>query len=285
MTVAKRQTQQRVLARRRAFLCALAGLLALLGAQQALAQAPAAAAPAAPAAAAPPTAGGGAQFYRLTFLEFDQYSFQNHPFFQITGDSDFKDGDAATAFTSVNTPVTAGRENLVLKGLHSLPPFGIEAGQRYDFIFPKAWSYGFDYHRFSQTDVEALDTTKSVVTIPRISMDMYLYSFFVRGYAFDAEKPGINYYIGFGLGMLEGKFDAIPYAGAQEQRVGFHMTPIGMTQLGVEARGDSFGVRYEVRLVRARKVELDKNPFLDQQKETVINFTGSLIKLTAFYQF
>jgi hypothetical protein len=63
------------------------------------------------------------------------------------------------------------------------------------------------------------------------------------------------------------------------------MVPIGMTQLGVEARGDSFGIRYEVRLVRARNVQLDKNPYLDRTDVTEINFSGSLIKLSAFYQF
>ena len=289
MTVAKRQAGQGKRAWRGTLVCVLTGTVWLLGGHVALAQAPGAApAPAAPAAAAAPPAGAGAGglFYRITFLELDQYSFQEHPFFQIVGDPDLKDGDAASTITNVGTPATASNENLALKGIHSLPPFGFETGQRIDFIFPKAWSFGFDFHRFSQTDVQALDTTKPVVTLDgRISMDMYLYSFILRGYAFDASEPGINYYIGIGLGLLEGKFDAIPYAGANRQRVGFSMLPIGMTQLGVEARGDNFGLRYEVRLVRARKVQLDKNPYLDQTENTEINFSGSLIKLAAFYQF
>jgi hypothetical protein len=281
MIVAKRQAGAIQVAWRRAALCLLTGLGIGFHALPAMAQAPAAAA--APAARA--AGGAGAQFYRLTFLELDQFSFQNHPFFQITGDSDFKGGDSASANTTVGTPVTASNENLILKGIHSLPPFAIEAGQAVDFYFPKSWSYGFDFTRFSQPDVDALDTSKPSVTIPRISMDMYLYSFFLRGYAFDAAQPGINYYLGIGLGLLEGKFDAIPYAGAKQQRIGFNQSPVGMTLLGVEARGDSFGVRYEIRLVRARNVYLDKNPYLDQTDVTKVNFSGSLIKISAFYQF
>jgi hypothetical protein len=279
MTASKRQAKGTVRAWRRAALCALIVLLWAGPAPMAKAQAPAAPAEAAPGAPAGPF------FYRIVFLSLDQYSFQNHPFFQITADSDFKDGDATTSITSIETPATAANDNIVLKGIHSLPNFGLEYGEPYDFIFPKSWVAGFDYHRFSQTDLQALDTDKPVVTIPRISMDFYMYSFYLRGYAFDASEPGINYYVGFGLGYLEGKFDATPYAGAREERVGFSMLPIGFTQLGVEARGENFGIRYEVRLVRARQVDLDSNPYLDQEDVTQVNFSGSLIKIAAFYHF
>jgi hypothetical protein len=263
----------------------LLGCALLLG--RALAPAPLLA-QAPPAPGQEPAAPGRApseQFVRLSFLELSQYSYLRHPFFQITGDTDFRDGDAVSGFSNVETPTTASDENILLKAIHTLPPFGVETGFGINFIYPKAITIGVDYSRFSQTDKQALDTTKSLVTIPRIQMDTYLYSVFVRGYAFDTNEPGMNFYIGFGQGILEGKFDAVPFSGASKERVGFQQTPVGITQLGAESFGTHYGLRYEVRVVRARKVRLDRNPYQNQETVTEIDFSGTLIKISIFYQF
>jgi hypothetical protein len=248
--------------------------------------------PAAPAEAPPPgpegppaAAAAGAQFYRISVLEFSQFAYRNHPFLQITGDSDFKNGDAVSAVSSVQTPRTAQDENLLLKGIHSLPPFGVESVVGMDLFFPKAVSIGFDYTRFSQTDTQALDTTKAVVTIPRIQMDHYMYSVLAKAYAFPVNEPGMNFFAGLGLGILEGKFQAVPYAGARERTVSFSQTPTGLSTFGVEALGENWGLRYEIRVVRAREVKLEENPYLNQSSVTKVDFSGTLIKVALFYQF
>jgi len=276
-----------VAARTRAAATALALLCVLaLSAGPAWAQVPAAPSEAPPPGPeGPPPAARGEQFYRISVLDFSQLAYREHPFLQITGDSDFKNGDAVSGISNVGTPATAQDENILQKGIHSLPPFGLETGTSLDLFVPKAISVGFDYTRFSQTDKQALDTTRSVVTIPRIQMDTYLYSFYAKGYAFPVNEPGMNFFAGLGLGILEGKFDAIPYAGASKSRVAFSQTPVGLSQVGVEALGENWGLRYEIRVVRARKVKLEDNPYLNQSQETTIDFSGTLIKVVLFYQF
>lgn len=231
--------------------------------------------------AAPP----GNTFNRLVLLDFTQYSYKQHPFLQITGDSDFRNGQSVSFFSSISTPTTASGENFLEKAIHSLPPFSIEAGTSLELVFPRTVSVAFEYVRLSQTDKDALNTSKSVVTIPRITMDTYYYNVLLRAYAFDANEPGINYYLGVGLGILDGKFLALPFQGAQKETVRFGESPIGMQHFGLEWMGEEFGMRYEIRIVNSRKVRLESNPYIGQSAVRTINFSGTMTKFSLIYQF
>ncbi len=230
--------------------------------------------------AAPP----GNTFNRLVFLEFTQYSYKQHPFFQITGQPEFRNGDAVATTTEVATPTTASGEGILEKALHSLPPFSLEVGTSMNLIFPKSISIGFEYLRISQTDEEAISSCASPCQIERILMDTYYYSAIVRAYAFDANEPGVNYFLGVGLGALNGKFNAKLIEGTPTETVGFSQSPIGMQHFGLEWMGEEFGLRYEIRIVNARKVRLDSNPY-SASTATTINFSGTMTRISLVYQF
>ncbi|MCZ6748805.1 MAG: hypothetical protein O7D96_05895, partial [SAR324 cluster bacterium] len=230
--------------------------------------------------AAPP----GNTFNRLVFFEFTQLSYKQHPFFQITGQTVFRNGKSVTTTTEVATPTTASDEGIFEKALHSLPPFSIEVGTSMNLIFPRSISIGFEYLRASQTDADAVNTSKSSITIERILMDTYYYSAVVRAYAFDANEPGVNYFLGVGLGALNGKFNAKLNTGTPTETVGFSESPIGMQHFGLEWMGEEFGLRYEIRIVNARKVRLDSNPY-SNSTATTINFSGTMTRLSLVYQF
>ena len=227
----------------------------------------------------------GEQIMRITFFSVDQMAYITHPFFQITGDNDFRGGQAGNSAFGIMEAATDKNESTLIKAFHTIPALGFETGQNLEFFFPKAATVGFDYVRISQTDKESLDTTKKIVTIPRITMDTYYYAIYAKAYAFNLTEPGLNYFIGSGLALIQGSFLAIPFEGASEKRIEFGQSPVGFTQLGLEILGDGFGVRYELRLVNAKKVRLSRNPYLDQASATKIDFSGSMVRLSVFYQF
>ena len=227
----------------------------------------------------------GEQIMRITFFGIDQMAYITHPYFQITGDNDFRGGQAGNSAFGISEAATDKNESTLIKAFHTIPAFGFETGQNLEFFLPKAVSIGFDYVRISQTDKEALDTEKKIVTIPRITMDTYYYSIYAKAYAFNLTEPGLNYFVGSGLTLLQGSFLAIPFEGASVKRINFGQSPVGFTQLGLEILGKGFGFRYELRLINAKKVRLSRNPYLDQASETKIDFSGSLVRLSVFYQF
>ncbi len=241
-----------------------------------------AAAPGAAAAPAQATGGApGASYVRLTFLTLDQWSFVQHPYLQITGDSNFSNARAMEGGSfSLGTAATDGESNSFDKLLHSLPPFGLEFGQSTDLFLPKAVSVGFDYYHFAQHDTSAAHHG----TVPPIETDTYLYNFSVRFFAFDPGKPGVNYFLGVGLGILEGVMRSKPFIGQSAQFIKFGENPIGTTRLGLEAKGDNMGFRYELLLVNADRVHLAKNPYPGSTEKT-IDFSGAIIRLALFYHF
>src|SRR5574341_737371 len=165
-------------------------------------------APAAPGAAAPaaPGAPGGA-FFRLTYLTFDQWSFVTHPYYQITGDSGYANGHSASGGSAYLTePKSDAKADFLTKLFHSIPPFGVEWGRGTDLFLPKSASLGFEYFRFSQQDKNAATGG----TVLPIVTDTYLYCGVFRLFAFDVTEPGLNYFVGVGLGMLTGSLFADP---------------------------------------------------------------------------
>jgi hypothetical protein len=248
--------------------------------------APPAGAPAAPAAPAAPTGGGagggaGQPFVRLVFLVLDEWSYTAHPYGPITGNPSFADGHAAGGTTlNVAVPETDAGADPFEQLLHSLPPFAVEWGQTIDLVVPKGFSFGFEYMHFPQRDKEAA----SGGTVAPIVTDTYLYNLALRFYAFDPNSKGINYFAGFGLGLLDGKMLTQPLASSPPEIVHFSGSPTGATRLGLEAKGDNVGFRYELILLNANKVSLTKNPYAGQPSSP-IDFSGAIIRLAMFYQF
>lgn len=239
-------------------------------------------------AAAPPQGaetaptGAGTQKWRFGLPLIDLYSFESHPFFQITNDSSYEGGKAASGSGfSVGERDSDANAGFIIKLIHALPPFLIQTVQPLDLAFPKGIGYEFHHLVFSQSDTEA--ATGSSTVLP-IQTDTYLYGADVKLYAFDPTEPGLNYFVGFEVGWLTGKMIATPFSGQASQTISYSMLPYGATRLGLESKGDNFGVRYELLVMKADSVELDSNPY-PAVSNTTINFSGAIVRLAVFYEF
>jgi hypothetical protein len=239
---------------------------------------PAAPGPAQPAAGRAP----GGRFWRFAFFTLDQWSFTNHPYAQITEDSAFDNGRGAGGSSlSFGAAVSDADEPFPTQLLHSLPPFSVEVGRPLTVFLPKAISFGLDFYAFSQRDVAA---GKGTGTVPPIRTDTYLYQFDVRAFAFDPTAPGLNYYIGIGVGTLQGKLTATPFQGQPSTIISYGQDLTGATLVGIEAKGESVGMRYELAVLGASQVKLNSNPYPGTGL-TTIDFSGTITRLAVFYQF
>lgn len=268
-------------------------LIWLLPAATALAQAPPpgaapAAAPAAPAAPAGPPGAGliqGDIETRLHLVLIDQMSYTIHPFFQITEDSGYSGGRATTSgFYRIGTREVDEETSGLNRVLHALPPFGIEGVMAVDLPFPRGFGFGFDFSPLIQTDSDAADAG----SVTAIRMGAFYYSAALRFYFFDPTSDGVNYFVGLGLGLLEGTIK-VPYSDGTADYIAFSQYPVGSTRLGLETRGESLGFRYELMVLNAEEVELDSNPYPDVDGDgvtpTTIDFSGALVRLSLFFQF
>jgi hypothetical protein len=236
------------------------------------------AAPAAPAAPAPAGGGGapGDYYYRWGFFTLDQLAYKTHPFTQITGNGNF--GKASTGSSLIfGAHQSDSSSDGFTQTLHSLPAFYLEAGKPVDLFLPKAISIGIDYYSFSQ-DASQAGTHGSV---PDIRMDLWLYQIGLRAFAFDPNQPGFNYFGGIGFGILQGKLTA---PGLKSSSIDFSQIGTGAVLFGLEAKGDNFGLRYEIDLFSASQVSLASNPYPGAAPNK-IDFSGSLTRLAVFYQF
>lgn len=245
----------------------------------------------APAGGAPARAGAlpGA-FEKLHFAVFDMYSFRTHPFFQLTQVTGFSESHAATGGSGdMGTPASDAESGFFDQALHSLPPFGVEFGWGTEVLFPRSISLGVDYARFHEMDSDAILKQPELVgggVLDRFEMDTYYYAAVARFYGLDASEPGINYFIGFSLGVIEGNMLVRSFnPSVPHQYIHFYAAPVGASRLGVDVSGEVFGGRFEMILINAREVEFESNPFPDQSDNTTINFVGSIIRLSAYYRF
>jgi hypothetical protein len=212
-------------------------------------------------------------------------AYRDHPFYQMTGDSDFNQGQAGTGNSWQFERATGGAEGDILNSvLGYLPSFGIEYARGIDFPFPRGVSFGLDHVQISQTDREAIDQATGTVTLSgRASMDTTYDIGVVRFFAFDPAEQGINYFVGVGLGMVNGVLEAKPAGGSQEV-VTLYQAPVGMTRFGIEANGENFGFRYEISLVNADEVRMSKNPYTGLGSVKTIDFTATLIRIAIQYR-
>lgn len=238
----------------------------------------AAAAPQAQAAAPAPRVGLGPFHFRIYAPLIDQVSFTLHPLYQITGDSSYIGASAATSlFLRFNSRLTDVNQNAVVRFIHSLPSLGVEWVTGTGIAFPRGLGLGVDYTPISQHDTDA--ATSGVVT--PIAMDAYYYSSVIRVYFFDPSQPGVNYFVGFGLGFITGAIRAT--VGSNTQYISLSQPSVGSTRFGLETHGDNWGFRYELAVLNADKVNLKSNPY--RPDHTQLDFSGSLVRVTLFYQF
>lgn len=233
------------------------------------------------AAAAP----AGAPEWRFHFVIQDQMAYRDHPFFQMTGDGDFDKGRAGTGSSWQLDTATDGADGNILNSvLGALPSFGFEYARGIDFPFPRGVSFGLDHVRISQTDREAIGRSIGSVTLSgRASMDTTYDVGVVRFFAFDPSEEGINYFVGVGLGVVNGVLEAKP-AGGSTQTVTLSQAPAGLTRFGIEANGKNFGFRYEISLVNADEVKMSENPYTGLSSVKTIDFTATLIRVSIQYR-
>jgi hypothetical protein len=255
------------------------------GPLSALAQAPAVPGAAAPAPPPGPLFTLGDTNVRFHFPLIDQLSYVQHPFYQITEDPAYAGGKAAgSLLTSIGRRGTDENASFLLKLIHALPPFGIEGVMGINAAFPRGIGWGFDFSPLTQNDVDA---ASGGGTVTAIQTDTYYYSGALRFYFFSPNEPGINYFVGLGLGFIEGTME-VPVAASPSLYVNYAQYPVGSTRLGLEALGESWGFRYELMVINAQEVKLDSNPYDylgDGANPTTIDFSGSMVRLSLFYQF
>ncbi len=278
-----------------------AGLLALLclffQALPAFAQAPPPPPPP-PAAAGVPAAAeapAGAPFqtqgfFKLIFATLDQYSYQVHPFYSLTGEEMFNPAEAAPGGSfDAGSKASDKNSNFLEKAIHTLPPVALEYIWPVNTVFPRAVGVGLDYSHFGQTDKQAGDR-RPPPTIPRFEMDTYYTAVPVRLYGFDPREGGINYFVGFSLGVVDGNL-LMRGTGAngEDETIGFRQSSVGATRFGIEVNGQQYGFRYELMLVNPRKVKYERNPFPASGEfpdpPTTIDMSGSIIRISLHYFF
>ena len=234
-----------------------------------------------------PTEIAGEVQLRVQLVGIDQYSFDTHPFFQITEDPGFSSASAPVTFINdLGIRNTDEEANVLTKLVHALPPFGIEGVMPLNIPFPRGFGIGFDSAVFSQSEIDAAE---GVATIIPITMDLFFYSITGRFYFFNPNEPAVNFFLGASLGTIQGKVRAAPFVGQAAEFISFSQSPVGATRMGLEARGDNIGFRYELILVNAESVTLSKNPYPGTDNNpstspTTLIFNGTILRASLYYQ-
>ena len=226
---------------------------------------------------------GGPQF-RLGILAWDLYSYQVHPFKTLTAEPAFDKTFGANGTSGdFGSPDSDKDSNFLDQALHVLPPFRLDYSWGLNFAFLRGVSVGLDYVHLFQTDTVALEGAVTFTNpLPRFEMDTYLISIPVRFYAFDPTQPGINFFLGLSLGVINGNLlvRADSTLGTPEQVIHFSQGPIGTTRMGLEMMGEDIGFRFELTLVNAREVTFESNPFPGQSAVTTVDMSGSILQMT-----
>ncbi len=230
-------------------------------------------------------AGPIGKFVKFQFGAFDQYSYSDHVFFQLTNSRQFEGALGATGSSlDLGTVESDAETNVLEKGIHILPPLGWEVGWKFDLTFPKGISVGLDYSHLSLSDAESLDRIPNFN--PRFEMDFYYLAVPVRFYATDPTAPGFTYFFGFSLGRLNGVLlTRNSSAAGKDEYWPFKMSAVGATRIGFETSGETLGFRYELMLMNAREVKFRDNPFTGQNGKTSIDFSGTLVRISLLVKF
>lgn len=219
--------------------------------------------------------------WRLHFVILDQYFFDSHPFYQLTGSSGYASGKSPGSSSYAFGHYTDKEEDLLTRIAHNIPAFAVEGIKTFPIFIPKGIAFGFSHMTFAQADVEAADSSSTVLGI---QMDVYMYVGYLKFFAFDPTEPGLNYFFGIGSGILEGRIGQLPYS---SETITFRQNPIGIKFLGLDSKGENWGFRYELMLLNAKNVKLAKS--LDTAyyptSPAEIDFSGTIIRMSVSYEF
>ncbi len=221
---------------------------------------------------------------RFVFVVLDQLSYEEHPYYQITEDSGYENGKASSSYIfSTGIRRTDEDASTVEKIIHALPPFGIEGIRSLDLPFPRGLGFGLDSFVFSDYDTKAASGAGSVTAI---ATDTYIYQATLRFYFFNPMEPGINFFFGLGVGLLDGTMEA-PFTSGTEYS-SYSQSPVGSQRFGLESKGDDWGFRYEIILFKADKVTFESNNYDvagNGPNPTEIDFSGTIVRMGIFLQF
>lgn len=221
---------------------------------------------------------------RLMFVLLDQLSYETHPYYQITEDSAYENGKASSSFIySTGIRRTDVGASTVEKIIHALPPFGIEGIRSLNIPFLGGLGFGLDSFVFADADTEA---ASGAGTVTAIATDTYIYTATLRFYFFNPMEPGINFFIGLGVGYLDGTMEA-PFTSGTEYS-SYSQSPVGTQRMGLENKGDNWGFRYEIIFLKADEVTFSSNNYDEAgngPNPTVIDYSGTIVRMGLYLQF
>ncbi len=224
--------------------------------------------------AAPAVFGTGTNepFFRLGFYEWTAQRFSgNHPFYQMTGNQFFKDGNTSLNSTQDNTGLfIGGSENheegssVFLKIAHGLPPFSLEYVIPTDLGLITGNSFQFYYTNTWLTDQTAHTGAESVSDIPIIELRSHYYIFTYNLYW--VVPPGPNQTeIFYGIGAvhiestirngLRGHGTIFPESNLSIRDLDRSNAPqpLLVQRVGMITSADNFGLTFELYLIGAGK--------------------------------
>lgn len=186
-----------------------------------------------------------------------------HPYYQFTGDSDFKKESDMTGPISLFSNVY----------WQVFKKFGEN-----DYL--TQWSYGFEIVQFSSTSESAYTGTKSI-TAPLVDMNLTFSSLAGKIYFFDVWKAPFQPFLGLSYGWMQGEISS-SYTGisARTNLGGFFTTQSYGANVLIS---EQTGVVVELRNTRANHMIASNDPF--GQGFDYLDFTGIMLNMTGYFRF
>ncbi len=260
------------------------------------------------AADVPSSGGSGVSepFLRLGFYEWTTQRFQGiHPFYKMTGNKFFKDGNTSLNSTQDNTGLLLEppkNHEIDLKSsegtklAHGLPPLSLE------WIMPTGWdlltaqSLAVYYTNTWLTDQTAQNGAKRLSDVPLIELRSHYY--FLSYSIYGPSVPGRNQtetFYGIGLVYIESTIrnglrshGTINRASRDSVRDLDHYhaeQPVFFQRFGMTTSGDNFGLTFELYLLADTPVmrnpffKMDKLPTPERTLEKRIDLQGLILRL------
>ena len=220
--------------------------------------------------------------WRLYLTASDQWAFNMHPFFSLTREGVYKKSNSPASnslFIGSRITDTSPKPNLSKQILHVFPPFGIERIFPTTF-FPRGIGVQFGHYALGQDSTDALDEDPTFQN--QVKMNLYVYTLLFDFYIYNPIEAGINYFFGVGAGSLEAVFLATPF---NTRTTKFTLREsVGITRLGLEVKGQTWGLRYALSHLKFDEVEIKSNPY-SNNTNTLIDLNGTLFRIALFRQF
>ncbi|MBF0278230.1 MAG: hypothetical protein HQM13_10580 [SAR324 cluster bacterium] len=225
-------------------------------------------------------------FFRLGFYEWTTHRFQDvHPFFKMTGNKFFKEGNTSLNSTQDNTGLLLPspgsnafdknhehQSSGLVKLVHGLPPFSLEYIVPTEVDWVTAYSFQLYYTNTWLTDQTAQSGAKRISDVPIIEMRNHFYFFTFSLYGLiPPGRDQTEIYYGLGWAFVEttirngfrGHGTINPESGEAFDDLDHYRAekPVFFQRIGMKT-GDMFGnygVLFELYLIN--DTNIFKNPF------------------------